>query len=174
MSTVINKPVLLKATAGEQVTLEVKSAGAGAALFAWATADCYEQLSDAYTFMELRKVSPEAGDVLYSTLRRPFLTLAASSPPRAIDLLLHDRWHERPKSASILWDIARDQGIVSPSVKDWPYAINLFVSTRVTQSGDLVDEALVAPAGSQIRLAARVDMILALLPARDGSLSFAP
>jgi hypothetical protein len=56
-------------------------------------------------------------------------------------------------------------------VKDWPYAVNLLASTRVAESGDPVDEALVAPAGSRIRLVPRVDMMLGFSPAcADGSL----
>jgi uncharacterized protein YcgI (DUF1989 family) len=165
LSFVVDEPALLSVTAGEQVTFEARIEGAGAALFAWANGDCYEQLSDAYTFMELRKSSPEPGDVLYSTLRRPLLTLASGAPRRSIDLLRHDRWHSRAQSARVLSEIARRRDIAAPELRDWPYAINLFALTRVENSETLIDEQLVVPIGSFLSVIARLDLILCIVPA---------
>ena len=59
--------------AGGTVDITAAATGAGVAWFAWSVADPFEQVSDAYTFMELRKTHPRVGDALFSTLRRPRL-----------------------------------------------------------------------------------------------------
>ena len=63
--------------AGSLLGFTARGPGVGAAIFAWSHVDPYEQLSDAYTFMELRRVSPAVGDQLYTTLRRPMLSVDA-------------------------------------------------------------------------------------------------
>lgn len=161
-----------RVNAGVRVTFVARRVGAGAALFAWSAADCYEQLSDAYTFMELRKVNPEVGDALYSTLRRPFLTVVEDDAVRSIDLLVHDRWHPRDACAEALVTGARSSGIIVPRRQDWPYAINLFARTVVENDGSLRDDPVVISEGSRISMVARCDMVFAVVPASsDDSLS---
>lgn len=142
-------------------------------MFGWAVADLYEQLSDAYTFMELRKVAPEQGDHLYSTLRRPMLTIESAFPARSVDFLLHDRWHGREDCASVFSILARRQDMPAPEMPNWPFAVNLFARTVVTSSGDLIDQEAPASQGSRISLVARFDLVLAIAPAGpSGALKF--
>src|ERR1700730_2685097 len=78
--------------AGSRIGFCARGPGAGVVMFAWSYADPDEQLSDAYTFMELRQVCPRVGDQLYSTFRRPMLSVLRDDPGQSVDLLRHDRW----------------------------------------------------------------------------------
>ena len=158
-------PAIRRVNAGAQVEFVARKVGAGAALFAWSAVDCYEQLSDAYTFMELRKVNPEVGDVLYSTLRRPFLTVVQDDPVRSIDLLVHDRWHPRDACAEALIASASSSGIVVPRRQDWPYAVNLFARTVVESDGGFRDDPVAISEGSCISVVAQCDIVFAVVPA---------
>jgi len=127
--------------------------------------DPYEQLSDAYTFMELRRARPSVGDHLYSTLRRPMLSLERDDAGHGIDLLRHDYWWTRDKCREALADEAKTNGIASPLRCDWPYALNVFARTRIGEGGDLIDDPVATTQGTRIELRTRFDVVVAVMAA---------
>jgi uncharacterized protein YcgI (DUF1989 family) len=155
--------------AGSRIAFSAGGPGAGAAAFVWSSNDPYEQLSDAYTFMELRKVRPDVGDHLFSTLRRPILTVVRDDLEHSIDLLRHDHWHPRGFCLNHLGEVAKAKSVRSPLTRDWPYAINIFARTLVSDDGILTDAAVCTSEGSRIELVARFDVVVAILTAASGS-----
>jgi uncharacterized protein YcgI (DUF1989 family) len=151
--------------AGSRIDLAARGPGVGAAIFAWSLTDPYDQLSDAYTFMELRRARPSVGDHLYSTLRRPMLSLERDDAGHGIDLLRHDYWWPRDRCRDALAEEAEANGIPSPLRRDWPYALNVFARTRIGESGDLIDDPVVTKLGTRIELRARFDVVVAVMAA---------
>lgn len=155
--------------AGSRVDLTARGSGVGAAIFSWSVTDPYEQLSDAYTFMELRRARPSVGDDLYSTLRRPMLLLERDDAGHGIDLLRHDYWWPRDTCRDALAEQAETNGIPSPLRQDWPYALNAFARTRIGESGDLTDDPVATRQGTCIELRARFDVVVAVMAAGTSS-----
>ena len=151
--------------AGSRLDLTAHGPGAGAAIFSWSLADPYEQLSDAYTFMELRRVRPAVGDQLYSTLRRPMISVERDDTDRGIDLLRHDYWWPRDKCLDALAQQATANAIPAPVGRDWPYALNLFARTRISENGDLIDDPVETKEGDCIALRAKFDVVVAVMAA---------
>jgi uncharacterized protein YcgI (DUF1989 family) len=151
--------------AGSRIDLTARGPGVGAAIFAWSVTDPYEQLSDAYTFMELRRARPSVGDHLYSTLRRPMLSLERDDAGHGIDLLRHDTWWPRETCRDALAAQAEANGILSPLRGDWPYALNVFARTRIGEGGDLIDDPVATAQGTRIELRARFDVVVAVMAA---------
>ena len=70
---------------GTWISIKTLADSSGACLFAWSSSDSFDQLSDAYTFMELRRAWPQVKDRLFSTCRRPLLEILSILPvPRLI------------------------------------------------------------------------------------------
>jgi uncharacterized protein YcgI (DUF1989 family) len=155
--------------AGSRIAFSASGPGAGAAVFVWSSTDPYEQLSDAYTFMELRKVRPDVGDHLFSTLRRPILTVVRDDLEHSIDLLRHDHWYPRGVCLDHLGEMAKAKSVRSPLTRDWPYAINIFARTLVSDDGILTDAAVGTSEGSRVEFVARFDVVVAVLTAASGS-----
>jgi uncharacterized protein YcgI (DUF1989 family) len=155
--------------AGSVVGFKASGAGAGVAIFSWSHADPYEQLSDAYTFMELRRVRPTVGDLLYSTLRRPMFALKRDDVGFGVDLLRHDFWWPRARCLDALVEQAKDKAIPAPIRRDWPYAVNIFARTRVGDHGDLIDEPVATMEGSQIEFIVKFDVVVAVMAAGTSS-----
>jgi len=151
--------------AGSRIDLTARASGVGAAIFAWSLTDPYEQLSDAYTFMELRRARPSVGDHLYSTLRRPMLSLERDDAGHGIDLLRHDYWWPRNKCREALVEQAKATGIASPLRCDWPYALNVFARTRIGEGGVLIDDPVATTQGTRIELRTRFDVVVAVMAA---------
>ena len=151
--------------AGSRLGFNARGPGVGAAIFSWSHADPYEQLSDAYTFMELRRVRPAVGDQFYSTLRRPILSLARDDSGHSIDLLRHDCWWPRARCLDALVEEAKVKSILAPLRRDWPYAVNIFARTRVGDNGDLIDDPVVTMEGSHIEFVVEFDVVVAVMAA---------
>jgi uncharacterized protein YcgI (DUF1989 family) len=151
--------------AGSLVGFKARGPGVGAALFAWSHVDPYEQLSDAYTFMELRRVWPAVGDQLYTTLRRPILSVKQDAPGRSIDLLRHDCWWPRARCLDALVERAKAKAIPAPLRADWPYAVNIFARTGVGDHGDLVDDPVMTMEGSHLEFVVKLDVVVAVMAA---------
>jgi uncharacterized protein YcgI (DUF1989 family) len=151
--------------AGSVIGFKARGPGVGAAIFSWCHADPYEQLSDAYTFMELRRIRPAVGDQLYSTLRRPMLSLKRDDLGHGIDLLRHDYWWPRARCLDALVEEAKAKAIPAPLRRDWPYAVNIFARTRVGDDGDLIDDPVAAMEGSHIEFVAKFDVVVAVMAA---------
>jgi uncharacterized protein len=151
--------------AGSRIGFKARGPGVGAAIFSWSSADPYEQLSDAYTFMELRRIRPTVGDQFYSTLRRPILSVERDDSGHSIDLLRHDWWFPRAQCLDALVEEAKAKSIPAPFRRDWPYAVNIFARTRIGDDGDLVDDPIVATDGSHIEFGVKLDVVVAVLAA---------
>ena len=134
-------------------------------MYCWSLADPYEQLSDAYTFMELRRVWPAVGDQLYSTLRRSMFSLERDDAGHGIDLLRHDCWWPRHKCLDAFVEEAKAGAIPVPLRSDWPYAINFFARTRIGENGDLIDDPVETKQGTRIELRAKFDVVIAVMAA---------
>ena len=155
--------------AGSLLGFEARGPEVGAAIFAWSTVDPYDQLSDAYTFMELRRIRPAIGDRFYSTLRRPILSLERDDAGHSVDLLRHDCWLPRARCLDVLVEEAKAKAIPAPLRRDWPYAVNIFARTRVGDNGDLIDDPVVTTAGSRIEFAVKFDIVVAVMAAGTSS-----
>ncbi len=151
--------------AGSALGFMARGSGVGAAIFAWSYVDPYEQLSDAYTFMELRRAWPAVGDAFYSTLRRPIFSLKRDDPGYSVDLLRHDHWWPRAQCRDALLQQAKTKAIPAPQQRDWPHAINIFARTRVGEHGDLVDDPVGTIAGSRIEFIVKFDAVVAVMAA---------
>lgn len=146
--------------AGAELSVSLMQDGAGAAMLGWAAGDTFEQVSDAYTFMELRRTHPRAGDALFSTLRRPMLVLRRDDMAPGVDLLRHDAWLSRTAIVGPAAAAVKKAGLTSPGLADFPFAINLFAHTTVLPDGVLQPEPALGKLGCGIVLAAAVTVIL--------------
>jgi uncharacterized protein len=151
--------------AGSYLGFKARGPGVGAAIFSWSHADPYEQLSDAHTFMELRRVRPAVGDQFYTTLRRPILSLKRDDLGHSIDLLRHDCWWSRARCLDALVEEAKVKAILAPLRRDWPYAVNIFARTRVGDNGDLIDDPVVTMEDSHIEFVVKFDVVVAVMAA---------
>lgn len=143
---------------------------AGACLFAWSAVDPFDQLSDTYTFMELRRVWPQVKDRLFSTCRRPLFEILSDSASPAIDLLRHDAWMTRKHVLETIrgcFDSTKE--FPAPSQFAWPYPINLFARTRMDRDGALAAVPEVARRDHQIQLRAITDLVVILVAASHGA-----
>jgi uncharacterized protein YcgI (DUF1989 family) len=151
--------------AGSRLGFRARGPWVGAAIFVWSHADPFEQLSDAYTFMELRRIRPAVGDQFYTTLRRPILSLVRDDSGYSIDLLRHDRWWPRARCLDALVEETKAKAIPAPLRRDWPYAVNIFARTRVGDDGDLIDDPVVTMDGSHIEFIVKFDVVVAVMAA---------
>ena len=147
--------------AGGTMDITAAATGAGVAWFAWSATDPFEQVSDAYTFMELRRTHPRVGDALFSTLRRPLMVLVRDDVPPGLDLLRHDAWLTRQVGIGLLQPAVLDAGLACPLAADWPFALNVFARTLIDTDGKLVPQLAPAYAGAVMTLRAAADLVVA-------------
>jgi uncharacterized protein YcgI (DUF1989 family) len=151
--------------AGGTIDIIAAAAGAGVAWFAWSATDPFEQVSDAYTFMELRRTHPRVGDPLFSTLRRPLLALVRDDVAPGLDLLRHDAWVSRETAVTLLPPVAAAAGLACPLAADWPFALNVFARTVIASDGRLVPQPAPAAAGDVMTVRAAADLAVAAIAA---------
>ena len=155
--------------AGTRLSIETLADSSGACLFAWSAADPFDQLSDAYTFMELRRVWPQVKDRLFSTCRRPVFEILSDSASPAIDLLRHDAWMTRKHMLETIGRFFRPaEEFPVPAQDAWPFPINLFARTRMDRDGVLTAVPEVARRNHQIQLRAITDLAVVLIAASHG------
>ena len=155
--------------AGTRLSIKTLADSSGACLFAWSAADPFEQLSDAYTFMELRRVWPRVKDHLFSTCRRPLFEILSDSASPAIDLLRHDAWMRRKHMLEIIGGFFHPaQEFPAPSQHAWPFPVNLFARTRMDPDGVLTAVPEIARRNYQIQLRAITDLVVVLIAASHG------
>jgi uncharacterized protein YcgI (DUF1989 family) len=151
--------------AGTRIFVKTLADSSGACLFAWSAADPFDQLSDAHTFMELRRAWPRVKDRLFSTCRRPLLEILSDSASPAIDLLRHDAWIPRQQMLEIIGRLQPDKEFPAPGQLDWPFSINLFCRTQVDREGALTNIPEAGRGGHQIQMRAMTDIALVLIGA---------
>ena len=155
--------------AGMKLGFEARGPRAGAAFFAWAQRDPFEQLSDAYTFMELRWARPRVGDSLYSTLRRPIVTIQRDDAGESVDLLRHDVWWPREQYVCLLAKEAAARSFPAPELRDWPFAVNLFARTLVGTDGGLMTDVSDVMDGARIELITGFELVVGVIAAGQRS-----
>jgi uncharacterized protein YcgI (DUF1989 family) len=151
--------------AGTRISFKTLADSSGACLFAWSASDPFDQLSDAHTFMELRRAWPRVKDRLFATCRRPLLEILSDSAAPAIDLLRHDAWMTRQRMLEIIGRWHPDKEFPAPGQHDWPFSINLFARTQVDRDGALTNIPEAARGGHQIQMRAVTDIALVLIGA---------
>ena len=150
--------------AGSRLSIKTLADSSGGCLFAWSVSDPFDQLSDAYTFMELRRAWPHVKDRLFSTCRRPILEILSDSASPAIDLLRPNAWMTREHALeTVRRCLQPSEEFPMPSQHAWPFPINLFARTRVDRDGVLTGISDVARQDHQIQLRAIADLAVVLI-----------
>lgn len=128
-----------------------------------------EWLSMEHTRVQLRKLSPSPGDALYSSARRPLLTLLADTSPGRHDTLCA----ACDEARYVLLCCAPGHDNCSANLRaalaalgvDWPRAppcpLNLFMNIPVTPAGELVWSPPLCKAGDAVTFRAEADVIMA-------------
>lgn len=128
-----------------------------------------EHMSMEHTRVALGRLVPRVGDVLYSSERRPLMTLAGDTSPGIHDTLMascdaaryrllghrgyHDNCHDNFNAA------LRELGISPPPL---PAPFNLFMNVPWTADGALRFEAPLSRPGDLVRLRAETDLIVVM------------
>jgi uncharacterized protein YcgI (DUF1989 family) len=144
-----------------------------------------EYLSMEHTRTSLRKLVPAAGDPLYSSHRRPLLTVAQDTSPGVHDTLIAACDPERYRQLGATGDHAscadnfrRALAARGLQADDLPAPLNLFMNVRWNKDGSLQFLSSPALAGEYVTLAAEVDVTVVLsacpmdlIPINAGGLS---
>ena len=155
--------------AGVRLSIKTLADSSGACLFAWSASDPFEHLSDAYTFMELRRAWPQVKDRLFSTCRRPLFEILSDSASPAIDLLRPDAWMTRERMLeTVKCFFQPTKEFPMPSQHAWPFPVNLFARTRLDRDGVLTGVSDVARQDHQIQLRAIADLAVVLIAVSHG------
>jgi len=128
-----------------------------------------ERMSMEHTRVALGRLIPRVGDPLYSSDRRPLLTLVADTSPGIHDTLMascdaaryrmlghpgyHDNCHDNFDAA------LRELGISPPPL---PAPFNLFMNVPWAPDGALRFEAPLSRPGDLVRLRAETDLIVVM------------
>jgi uncharacterized protein YcgI (DUF1989 family) len=150
--------------AGQRLRITNVHGGQVVDTWALAAADTSEYLSMEHTRTSLRKLVPTAGDHLYSSRRRPLLTLIEDTSPGAHDTLIAACDRERYRQLGAEDDHANCadnfrhalslHGIQTDRV---PSPLNLFMRIRWDESGQLEWLPSPARAGDYVTLEAVID-----------------
>lgn len=157
--------------AGER--LEIINREGGQVVDWWALAHPRDG-EDEYASMEhtraaLRRLVPRVGDAIYSTRRRPLLTLVADSSPGVHDTLIAACDPERyrllggaPDHPSCAQNFAAAIAEHGRSLPRAPAPLNLFMAIPWSADGELAFEPSPAQAGDSVTFAAEIDVLVVL------------
>jgi hypothetical protein len=161
--------IALALRAGQRLRITNTHGGQVVDTWALAGADVDEYLSMEHTRTSLGKLMPAAGDNLYSSRRRPLLTLVEDTSPGAHDTLIAACDPERYRllgaqgyHASCAENFRRalaEQGIDAGRL---PAPLNLFMHVRWDATGRLEFLASPAQAGDCVTLQAVIDATVVL------------
>lgn len=150
---------------GERLRIGLPEGPQVADMFAFAGEDVEEFLSTAHTRSCLERLSPVAGEVFYSTRRRPMLRLLEDNSPGVHDLLLSACDQERYRllghqgvhrsCADNLVEALAELGLAARFV---PSPVNLFENVVLGPAGSLRIEAPKARRGDNVLLEALMDL----------------
>ena len=155
--------------AGER--LEIINREGGQVVDWWALAHPRDG-EDEYASMEhtraaLRRLVPRVGDAIYSTRRRPLLTLVADSSPGVHDTLIAACDPERyrllggaPDHPSCAQNFAAAIAEHGRSLPRAPAPLNLFMAIPWSQEGELAFEPSPAQAGDSVTFQAEIDVLV--------------
>lgn len=155
--------------AGQRLRIVNTHGGQVVDTWALAKADASECLSMEHTRTSLGKLMPAAGDHLYSSRRRPLLTLTEDTTPGAHDTLIAACDPERyrllgaegyhPSCAENFRHALSLRGIDADRV---PAPLNLFMDIRWDKAGNLEFLASPAQPGDYVTLEAVADVTVVL------------
>jgi hypothetical protein len=161
--------IAVEVAAGER--LRVTNLDGGQVVDMWAVnpAAPDEQLSMEHTRTSLSKLVPAVGDHLYSSRRRPMLTLVKDTSPGVHDTLIAacdpERYRQLGGAAdhpSCADNFARALAAHQIRTERVPSPLNLFMSIPWQPDGELEFHASPARAGDQVTFAAVIDSIVVL------------
>lgn len=155
--------------AGQQVRIENLQGGQVVDTWAINAADHNERLSMEHTRASLRKLVPEVGDQLYSSRRRPMLTLVEDTSPGVHDTLIAAcdpaRYQQLGGGAdhrSCSQNFFEALGAHGLEIDRVPSPLNLFMNIPWDANGGLEFQPSPARAGDHVTLAAELDVIVVL------------
>jgi uncharacterized protein YcgI (DUF1989 family) len=155
--------------AGERLRIVNTHGGQVVDTWALATDDVRECLSMEHTRTTLGKLVPGAGDHLYSSRRRPLLTLVEDTSPGVHDTLIAACDPERYRllgvdgyHASCAENFLRALAPSGIHPDHVPSPLNLFMNIRWDQAGSLEFLASPAEAGDHVTLQAVTDVTVVL------------
>jgi uncharacterized protein YcgI (DUF1989 family) len=155
--------------AGERLQITNLAGGQVVDMWALLRGDVREYISMEHTRTSLSKLVPRVGDHLYSSYRRPLLTLSEDTSPGAHDTLIAACDRERYRQlgstgyhANCADNFRRALAADGVEVDHVPAPLNLFMNIRLREDAGL--EWLPSPArpGDHVILAAEADVTIVL------------
>lgn len=151
--------------------LRIVNLHGGQVVDAWALAqaDPTERLSMQHTHVALSRLVPRVGDGLYSSSRRPLLTLAEDTSPGVHDTLIAacdpERYRQLGAAAdhrSCAQNFREALAALGVEADRAPAPLNLFMNVAWDEDGELEFRPSPARAGDYVTLAAEVDVTVVL------------
>ena len=135
--------------------------------WAFVLADTREHMSMEHTRVEIERVSPRAGDHLYTNRRRPILTLMQDTSPgvhdttfAACDVYRYERLGARGYHRNCTDNLAAAMQAAGLSLVSTPCPLNLWENSQVQPDGRQVIAPPVSAPGDFVVLRAELDLIL--------------
>jgi uncharacterized protein len=154
---------------GEALRITNHEGGQVVDMWALAADDPSEYLSMAHTRVALLRLVPRVGDGLYSSHRRPLLTLVQDTSPGVHDTLIASCDPERyrllgaePGHASCAGNFREALAAHGVQADRVPSPLNLFMNVAWDEQGDLEFLASPAQPGDYVTLRAETDVIVVL------------
>ena len=137
--------------------------------WAFVLADTREFMSMEHTRVEIERVSPRAGDRLYTNRRRPILTMTADTSPgvhdttlAACDVYRYERLGAQGYHRNCTDNLAAAMQAADLRLVSTPCPLNLWENARVQPDGGQVIAPPVAAPGDYVVLRAELDLIVVL------------
>ncbi len=161
--------IALPLRAGERLRIINLHGGQVVDTWALARTDLREYLSMEHTRTSLGKLVPATGDQLYSSARRPLLTLVEDTSPGAHDTLIAACDRERYRQlgatghhANCADNFRRALSLRGIKPDHVPSPLNLFMDIAWREDGGLEFRASPARAGDHVTLEAATDVTIVL------------
>jgi uncharacterized protein len=155
--------------AGERLRITNLDGGQVVDMWALVPSDLREYLSMEHTRTSLQKLVPATGDQLYSSYRRPLLTLVEDTSPGIHDTLIAACDRERYRQLGVAEyhvncadNFRQALGERGIEVDRVPAPLNLFMNIPWDQDGSLELLPSAARAGDYVTLAAETDLTVVL------------
>jgi len=137
--------------------------------WAFVLADPREFMSMEHTRVEIERISPRAGDQLYTNRRQPVLTLTEDSSPgvhdttlAACDVYRYERLGATGYHRNCTDNLAQAARAAGLDVAGTPCPLNLWENARAQSDGTQVIAAPVSAPGDFVVLRAELDLLIVL------------
>lgn len=159
----------VEVAAGHRLRVVNRSGGQVVDMWAVSPSDPTERMSMEHTRTSLSKLMPAVGDGLYSSRRRPILSLVQDSSPGVHDTLIAACDSERyrqlggsPDHANCADNLRRALAPHGIQLESTPSPLNLFMNIPWQPDGRLDFEPAPARAGDHVTFEALIDVIVVL------------